>query len=130
MYPIHSSRLMWAEVSIGMFIPAQLDERLDNMAAMNTFMSMKSRDPRLTDILLLKQDIDTSLQTVMGRNEITVPPSQTTHPISTRKPKFSDNVRVRIFENVGGRRIHTQNSRKLQKEVSKIIDKNPHKNPQ
>ena len=95
------------------------------MAAMNTFMSMKSRDPRLTDILLLKQDIDTSLQTVMGRNEITVPPSQTTHPISTRKPKFSNNVRVRIFENVRGRRIHTQNIRKLQKEATKIIHKKP-----
>ena len=47
-----------------MFIPAQLDERIDNMAAMNTFMSMKSRDPRLTDILLLKQDIDTRVPTV------------------------------------------------------------------
>ena len=46
------------------FMSVQLNERIYNTAAMNTFTNMKSRDPRMTDILLLKQDIETSIYTV------------------------------------------------------------------
>ena len=47
-----------------LFIPLLLDERIDNKAAMNVFTNMKSRDPRLTEILMLKQDIDIRIPTV------------------------------------------------------------------
>ena len=34
------------------YIPTQLDERIDNISAMNRVTNMKSRDPSMTDIYI------------------------------------------------------------------------------